>query len=97
VRERLGNTLLLACVGGAIAVLWNVTSPVTNWATIAIAGFFLGWVYAHDKSATVTHTLIPRPNTPGILSIVSARVPPSLKGIVVSITIGMSLRPFAGS
>ncbi|CEL55807.1 Bypass of stop codon protein 6 OS=Saccharomyces cerevisiae (strain ATCC 204508 / S288c) GN=BSC6 PE=1 SV=1 [Rhizoctonia solani AG-1 IB] len=73
VRERLGNTLLLACVGGAIAVLWNVTSPVTNWATIAIAGFFLG------------------PNTPGILSIVSARVPPSLKGIVVSITIGLGL------
>jgi hypothetical protein len=28
------------------------------------------------------------PNTPGILSIISNRVPPSLKGIVVSITIG---------
>ncbi|CAE7090806.1 unnamed protein product [Rhizoctonia solani] len=73
VREKFGNTLLLACLGGAIAVLWKVTSPVTNWATIAIAGFFLG------------------PNTPGILSIVSARVPPSLKGIVVSITIGLGL------
>ncbi|KAF8753505.1 Rab-protein geranylgeranyltransferase [Rhizoctonia solani] len=73
VRERLGNTLLLACAGGALAVLWNFTSPFTNWATIAIAGFFLG------------------PNTPGILSIVSARVPPSLKGIVISITIGLGL------
>ncbi|CAE6510912.1 unnamed protein product [Rhizoctonia solani] len=31
------------------------------------------------------------PNTPGILSIVSTRVPPSLKGIVVSITIGSAL------
>lgn len=31
------------------------------------------------------------PNTPGILSIVSVRVPPSLKGIVVSITIGLGL------
>ncbi|QRW18318.1 major facilitator superfamily transporter [Rhizoctonia solani] len=58
---------------GALAVLWNFTSPFTNWATIAIAGFFLG------------------PNTPGILSIVSARVPPSLKGIVISITIGLGL------
>ncbi|KAL5634553.1 hypothetical protein ACGC1H_002561 [Rhizoctonia solani] len=73
VRERLGNTLLLACLGGSIGVLWKVTSPATNWATIAIAGFFLG------------------PNTPAILSIVSARVPPSLKGIVVSITIGLGL------
>ncbi|CUA69046.1 hypothetical protein RSOLAG22IIIB_08296 [Rhizoctonia solani] len=73
VRERLGNTLLLACLGGALAVLWKVTSPATNWITIATAGFFLG------------------PNTPGILSIVSARVPPSLKGIVVSITIGLGL------
>ncbi|KAJ1307963.1 hypothetical protein OPQ81_002040 [Rhizoctonia solani] len=73
VRERFGNTLLLACLCGAIAVLWKVTSPVTNWVTIATAGFFLG------------------PNTPGILSIVAARVPPSLKGIVVSITIGLGL------
>ncbi|KAG8726459.1 hypothetical protein FRC12_023387 [Ceratobasidium sp. 428] len=31
------------------------------------------------------------PNTPGILSIVSARVPPSLKGMVLSITIGLGL------
>ncbi|KAL5634478.1 hypothetical protein ACGC1H_002512 [Rhizoctonia solani] len=31
------------------------------------------------------------PNTPGILSIISTRVPPSLKGIVVSITIGSAL------
>ncbi|KAJ1308038.1 hypothetical protein OPQ81_002106 [Rhizoctonia solani] len=31
------------------------------------------------------------PNTPSILSIVSTRVPPSLKGIVVSITIGSAL------
>ncbi|CAE6441808.1 unnamed protein product [Rhizoctonia solani] len=31
------------------------------------------------------------PNTPGILSIISTRVPPSLKGIVVSITIGLGL------
>ncbi|CAE6406668.1 unnamed protein product [Rhizoctonia solani] len=31
------------------------------------------------------------PNTPGIMSIVSARVPPSLKGIVVSVMIGLGL------
>ncbi|QRW18317.1 major facilitator superfamily transporter [Rhizoctonia solani] len=31
------------------------------------------------------------PNTPGILSIISTRVPPSLKGIAVSITIGLGL------
>ncbi|CAE6538525.1 unnamed protein product [Rhizoctonia solani] len=31
------------------------------------------------------------PNTPGILSIISTRVPPSLKGIAVSITIGSAL------
>ncbi|KEP52040.1 putative MFS-1 domain protein [Rhizoctonia solani 123E] len=31
------------------------------------------------------------PNTPGIFTIISTRVPPSLKGIVVSITLGLGL------
>ncbi|KAG8690190.1 hypothetical protein FRC11_013253, partial [Ceratobasidium sp. 423] len=73
VRERIGNTLLLASASGAIGLLWAVNSTASNWIAIAIAGFFLG------------------PNTPGILSIISTRVPPSLKGIVVSITIGLGL------
>ncbi|CAE7226206.1 unnamed protein product [Rhizoctonia solani] len=73
VRERMGNTLLLVPMCGAMGLLWAVNSVASNWIAIAIAGFFLG------------------PNTPGILSIVSTRVPPSLKGIVVSITIGLGL------
>ncbi|KAH7341363.1 major facilitator superfamily domain-containing protein [Rhizoctonia solani] len=73
VRERIGNTLLLASTGGAIGLLWAVDSSISNWIGVAVAGFFLG------------------PNTPGILSIISARVPPSLKGIIVSITIGLGL------
>ncbi|CAE6363149.1 unnamed protein product [Rhizoctonia solani] len=73
VRERIGNTLLLAAMIGAIGLLWAVNSTISNWIAIAVAGFFLG------------------PNTPGILSIISTRVPPSLKGITVSITIGLGL------
>ncbi|KEP51119.1 MFS transporter [Rhizoctonia solani 123E] len=73
VRERIGNTLLLASMCGAIGLLWAVDSTPSNWVAVAVAGFFLG------------------PNTPGILSIISTRVPPSLKGIVVSITIGLGL------
>ncbi|CAE6467811.1 unnamed protein product [Rhizoctonia solani] len=73
VRERIGNTLLLASTGGAIGLLWGVDSTPSNWIGVTVAGFFLG------------------PNTPGILSIISARVPPSLKGIMVSITIGLGL------
>ncbi|KAG8732408.1 hypothetical protein FRC11_013866 [Ceratobasidium sp. 423] len=76
VRERMGNTLLLVAMGGAIGLLWAVNSAASNWIAIAAAGFFLG------------------PNTPGILSIISTRVPPSLKGIVVSITlVGSTLGP----
>ncbi|KDN40756.1 hypothetical protein RSAG8_07931, partial [Rhizoctonia solani AG-8 WAC10335] len=73
VRERIGNTLLLAAMGGAIGLLWAVDSTPSDWIAVAVAGFFLG------------------PNTPVILSIISTRVPPSLKGIVVSITIGLGL------
>ncbi|EUC56936.1 MFS transporter [Rhizoctonia solani AG-3 Rhs1AP] len=73
VRERIGNTLLLVSMCGAIGLLWTVDSTPSNWVAVAVAGFFLG------------------PNTPGILSIISTRVPPSLKGIVVSITIGLGL------
>ncbi|KAJ3510942.1 hypothetical protein NLJ89_g4387 [Agrocybe chaxingu] len=73
VRDRLGNTLLLALLCGAIAILWATKANASNWVVIAAAGFFLG------------------PNTPGILSIVSIRVPPRLKGAAVSITIGSGL------
>ncbi|CEL55880.1 Bypass of stop codon protein 6 OS=Saccharomyces cerevisiae (strain ATCC 204508 / S288c) GN=BSC6 PE=1 SV=1 [Rhizoctonia solani AG-1 IB] len=73
VRERAGNNLLLALMGGAIGLLWGLNNTGSNWISIAVAGFFLG------------------PNTPGILSIVSARVPPSLKEIIVSFTIGSAL------
>ncbi|CAE6406651.1 unnamed protein product [Rhizoctonia solani] len=72
-RERLGNSLLLTAMCGAIGLLWAVNSAASNWVAVAIAGFLLG------------------PNTPGILSIVSTRVPPSLKEIVVSLTIGSAL------
>ncbi|KAG8692864.1 hypothetical protein FRC09_010896 [Ceratobasidium sp. 395] len=73
VRDRIGNTILLAALCSALAILWKVKSAPSDWIMIALAGFFLG------------------PNTPGILSIVSARVPPSLKGMVLSITIGLGL------
>ncbi|KEP52042.1 MFS transporter [Rhizoctonia solani 123E] len=73
IRERSGNNLLLALMGGAIGLLWALNNVASNWITIAVAGFFLG------------------PNTPGIMSIISTRVPPSLKEIVVSITIGSAL------
>ncbi|CAE6465982.1 unnamed protein product [Rhizoctonia solani] len=73
IRERSGNNLLLALMGGAIGLLWALNNVASNWITTAVAGFFLG------------------PNTPGIMSIISTRVPPSLKEIVVSITIGSAL------
>ncbi|CAA7261252.1 unnamed protein product [Cyclocybe aegerita] len=73
VRDRLGNTLLLALLCGAITALWATKANASNWVVIGAAGFFLG------------------PNTPAILSIVSIRVPPRLKGAAVSITIGSGL------
>ncbi|KAG8732409.1 hypothetical protein FRC11_013867 [Ceratobasidium sp. 423] len=44
-----------------------------------------------DWVAVATAGFFLGPNTPGILSIISTRVPPSLKGIAVSITIGSAL------
>ncbi|KAJ1308036.1 hypothetical protein OPQ81_002105 [Rhizoctonia solani] len=73
IREKAGNNLLLALMGGAIGLLWALDNTASNWVAIAVAGFFLG------------------PNTPGILSITSTRVPPSLKEIIVSIIIGSAL------
>ncbi|ELU37324.1 MFS_1 domain-containing protein [Rhizoctonia solani AG-1 IA] len=69
VRERIGNNVLLALMGGAVGLLWGLNTTASNWVSIAVAGFFLG------------------PNTPGILSIISTRVPPSLKEIVISVII----------
>ncbi|KAL5634477.1 hypothetical protein ACGC1H_002511 [Rhizoctonia solani] len=73
IHERVGNTLLLAPMCGAMGLLWAINSSVSNWVAVAVAGFFLG------------------PNTLGIFTIISTRVPPSLKGIVVSITLGLGL------
>ncbi|KAF8599583.1 MFS general substrate transporter [Ceratobasidium sp. AG-I] len=73
IRDRIGNTMLLGALCGALVGLWRVRAAASDWLMIGVAGFFLG------------------PNTPGILSIVSSRVPPSLKGIVLSITIGLGL------
>ncbi|KAF8676878.1 Major Facilitator Superfamily [Rhizoctonia solani] len=73
VRERIGNNVLLALMGGAVGLLWGLNTTASNWVSIAVAGFFLG------------------PNTPGILSIISTRVPPSLKEIVISVIIGSAL------
>ncbi|KAG8732410.1 hypothetical protein FRC11_013868 [Ceratobasidium sp. 423] len=73
IRERAGNNLLLALMGGAIGLLWALNTTASNWASVAVAGFFLG------------------PNTPGIISIISTRVPPSLKDIIISTIIGSAL------
>ncbi|QRW18402.1 major facilitator superfamily transporter [Rhizoctonia solani] len=73
VRERIGNNVLLALMGGAVGLLWGLNTTASNWVSIAVAGFFLG------------------PNTPGILSIISTQVPPSLKEIVISVIIGSAL------
>lgn len=73
IHERVGNTLLLAPMCGAVGLLWAVNSTASNWIAVAATGFFLG------------------PNTPAILSIISNRVPPSLKGIILSVTLGLGL------
>ncbi|CAE6467825.1 unnamed protein product [Rhizoctonia solani] len=73
VSERIGNTLLLVTLAGAITIFWTVHLTSLDWIMVGSAGFCLG------------------PNTPGIISIVSARVPPSLRGIVISVVIGCGL------
>ncbi|CUA69041.1 hypothetical protein RSOLAG22IIIB_08291 [Rhizoctonia solani] len=73
VSERIGNTLLLVTLAGAITIFWTVHLTPLDWIMVGSAGFCLG------------------PNTPGIISIVSARVPPSLRGIVISVVIGCGL------
>ncbi|CAA7261253.1 unnamed protein product [Cyclocybe aegerita] len=42
VRERIGNTVLLVLLCGAISVLWVVNTMALDWVVIALAGFFIG-------------------------------------------------------
>ncbi|CAE6427443.1 unnamed protein product [Rhizoctonia solani] len=69
IAERVGNTLLLLALSGAIAVFWTTHLIPLDW---------------------IMRKLL-SPNTPGIISIVSARVPSSLRGVVISIVIGCGL------
>lgn len=54
IRERVGNTVLLAFLCLAIVLLWIVSSAATNWIAIGIAGFFLGYVYARYRGLLLT-------------------------------------------
>ncbi|KDN40759.1 hypothetical protein RSAG8_07934, partial [Rhizoctonia solani AG-8 WAC10335] len=73
ITERVGNTLLVVALSGAITIFWTMHSTPSDWIMVGAAGFCLG------------------PNTPGIISIVSARVSPNLRGIVISVVIGCGL------
>lgn len=46
IRDRIGNTLLLGALCGALVGLWKLRAAAGDWIMIAIAGFFLG--YAHN-------------------------------------------------
>ncbi|CAE6538520.1 unnamed protein product [Rhizoctonia solani] len=74
----------------------HIRERMGNNFLLALMGGAIGLLWALNTTASnwisvAVAGFFLGPNTPGILSIISTRVPPSLKEIVVSITIGSAL------
>lgn len=85
---------MLTCTAGLLGIVWAVRNYIVDAVALVLVGFFLGCVILSLSLRSSHNLTLLSPNspvTPKVLSTVSARVPPSLKGSTMSMTIGLGL------
>lgn len=84
---------MLTAASACLAVVYGVRNVAADACFLALTGFFIGSVFHFqlwDADFWNSDPILgSSPVTPKVLSTVSARVPPSLKSSVMSLTIGL--------
>lgn len=89
--ERTFSIVMLAAAASFLGLLWAIKQYQVNAVMLVLIGFFLGYALLCEPTGLQLTLLRNRPVTPKVLSVISARVPPSLKSSAMSLTIGLGL------